>query len=159
MSRTKHFAVFSLIFIVSMIMFIGCESKPDMQKLESEIHDLLTLTVEMFNNKDLDGLVNRFTEDGTLKIPNNPIVSGHNALRVNYENNLQLENFNILLNVIKIKISKAGDMAFVLSDYAVSFDIPTGKFQDEGKTLLALQRVNDEWKIAAENLSSNGSVQ
>lgn len=159
MSRTKHFAVLSLILIISMILFKGCESKPDIEKLESEIHDLLTSTIKLFNTKDLDGLVNRFTEDGTLKITNNPIVVGHNALRANYEKNLQLENFNISLNVIKINISKAGDMAFVLSDYSVSFDIPIGKFQDEGITLLALQRVNDEWKISAENLSSNGQVQ
>lgn len=145
--------------VLLLIVFTGCDPKPDKQKLESEVYDLLRMTVEMFDNKDLDGLVNRFTPDGSLKITNYPIVVGHDALRVNYENNLQLENFNIKLDVIKVDISEKGDMAFVLSDYAVSFDIPAGKIQDEGKTLLALRRTNDQWKIAAENLSSNPPIQ
>lgn len=159
MQLIKNLTIFITILILSIIVFIGCDVKPDKQKLESEIYDLLRLTVEMFDNKNLDGLVNRFTQDGSLKITNYPIVIGHDALRVNYENNLKLENFNIKLDVVKIDISEKGDLAFVLSDYAVSFDIPGEKIQDEGKTLLALKRVNDQWKIAAENLSSNPPAQ
>ncbi|HSW54433.1 MAG TPA: nuclear transport factor 2 family protein [Ignavibacteriaceae bacterium] len=159
MKLIKQILTFIPILILSILVFIGCNSKPDRQKLESEVYDLLRLTVEMFDNKDLDGLVNRFTQDGSLKITNYPIVIGHDALRVNYENNLKLENFDIKLDIVKIDISEKGDMAFVLSDYAVSFDIPAGKIQDEGKTLLALKRVNEQWKIAAENLSSNPPVQ
>lgn len=159
MKLIKKIAIFIPILFIVMLILIVCDSKPDKQKLESEVYDLLRMTVEMFDNKDLDGLVNRFTQDGSLKITNYPIVTGHDALRVNYEGNLQLENFKIKLDVIKIDISESGDMAFVLSDYAVSFDIPGRKIQDEGKTLLALKRVNEEWKIAAENLSRNPPVQ
>ena len=159
MKLIKQILNFIPILIISLVVIVGCDSKPDKQKLESEVYDLLRLTVEMFDNKNLEGLVNRFTQDGSLKITNYPIVVGHDALRVNYENNLKLENFEIKLDVIKIDISEKGDMAFVLSDYAVSFDIPVGKIQDEGKTLLALKRINDQWKIAAENLSSNAPVQ
>jgi len=159
MKQFKHRLILILILSTSLFMYNGCSSEPDVQKLESEIHDLLRVTVEMFNNKDLDGLVNRFTEDGSLKITDNPVVTGHEALKENYKNNLHLENFKIKLDPKKIDISKTGDMAYVLSDYAVSFDIPVGKFQDEGKSLIVLKRVNDKWKIAAENLSSNPPVQ
>jgi len=46
-------------------------------------------------------------------------------------------------------------MASVLGEYSVVFEIPNGKFTDNGITLFTLKRINNEWKIAAENLSSN----
>lgn len=149
--------LFFLIIIFSFVLLVntGCETETDFKKLESEVHKLIKDSEIMFQDKNLDGLVNRFTADGTLKITNNPIVKGHTELRENYARTLQLENFNIDLEIIKIEISKSGDMASVLSEYSVVFDIPNGKFSDNGITLFTLKRINNEWKIAAENLSSN----
>ncbi len=146
-----------LLIILSSVLLVntGCEHETDFKKLESEVHKLINDSEIMFQDKNLEGLVNRFTADGTLKITNNPIVNGHNELRENYARTLQLENFNIDLEIIKIEISKSGDMASVLGEYSVVFDIPNGKFTDNGITLFTLKRINNEWKIAAENLSSN----
>lgn len=158
MNKIKTLFVNALLLFSLLIFISACNSKPDIQKLEAEVYDLMVATIRMFDNKDVDGLVNRFTADGSLKLPNTRIVVGHDALKINYENNLQLENFNIKLDITEIEISKAGDMAIVLADYAVAFDIPVGRFQDEGKSLLVLKRIQDQWKIFAENLSSNGQL-
>jgi ketosteroid isomerase-like protein len=128
--------------------------KPDFAKLESEVKEMFTRTMNLFQSKDLDGLVNRFTEDGSLKIPQSPLISGHDALRENYTGTIQLENFDLLLDVTKVDISKTGDIAYALADFSVSFNTPVGPFSDKGTSLMVLKRVNDEWKIVAENLSS-----
>jgi len=67
-----------LILILSFVLLVntGCESETDFKKLESEIHKLINDSETMFQEKNLEGLVNRFTSDGTLKITNNTIVRG-----------------------------------------------------------------------------------
>jgi ketosteroid isomerase-like protein len=148
----------TLVFIV---LFNACspvqtvEQAPDFQKLDAEVREMFTWSMELFQNNDLDGLVDRFTEDGTLKITGATLIEGKEALRSNYEKNLELEEFNIDLQVLKVDIAEKGDMASAIAEYSVSFITPGGPFKDKGITLMVLKRENDKWKIAAENLSSN----
>jgi ketosteroid isomerase-like protein len=122
--------------------------------LDAELNELFAQSVRLFNSKDLDGLVNRFVSDGSLKLPNNELVEGHEGLRNFYTGTLQLENFNIELQPFKIQISEGGDMAWALANFKVSFDTPGGPFNDAGVSLLVFKREDGQWKIAAENLSS-----
>jgi ketosteroid isomerase-like protein len=107
----------------------------------------------LFQNKDIGGLVDRFTEDGVLKLPGRPAVVGHEALRSNYEGTVALENFELVLKPYVIKISEKGDMAYALIQFAVSFNTPDGLFYDNGISQFAFVHVDGHWKIAAENLS------
>jgi ketosteroid isomerase-like protein len=144
-------------YLLAIAMLSSCRPKAithDYEQLEAEVRDMFPLTVELFGKKDVEGLVNRFTPDGTLKITGNPIVAGHEALHENYSGVTQLENFNISFDILKIEIAQAGDMAYALVDTEVSFITPGGPFSDSGKSLLVLKRVNGKWKIAAENISS-----
>lgn len=153
-------AKYSLLLLVT---FNACstmqkeEQTPDFQKLDAEVREMFTMSMELFQTNNLDGLVDRFTEDGILKITGAPLIEGKDALRSNYERNLELEEFNIELQVLKVDIAEKGDMASALAEYSVSFITPGGPFKDNGITLMVLKRVNDTWKIASENLSSNPS--
>ena len=109
--------------------------------------------------KDVEGLVQRFTADGTLKLPMSPLIQGHEALRENYKTTTELEDFNLNISTLNVEISEAGDMASVLGKFAVSFNTPNGPFQDSGYSLLTMVRENNQWKIAAEVLSSMPQVQ
>ncbi len=131
------------------------EQAPDFQKLGAEVEELFSLSMELFKNKDLDGLVDRFTDDGTLKITGATLIVGHEALRYNYMKTLELEDFKIDLKVFKVEIAEKGDVASALAEYSVSFNTPGGLFKENGISLMVLRRVNDSWKIASENLSSN----
>jgi ketosteroid isomerase-like protein len=128
--------------------------KPDFAVLEAEVKDMFTLSIRLFEEKNLEGLVGRFTSNGTLKLPDAPVVKGHEALRNNYSGVIQLEDFSIQLNPYYIEISESGDMAYALADFQVAFTTPVGPFSDQGTTLMVFKRVDGEWKIAAENLSS-----
>ena len=157
MKPTTLITVFLILFLIFPSSAQGTE-KPDFAVLEAEVKDMFTLSLKLFEEKNLDGLVERFTSDGTLKLPDAPIVKGHEALRNNYSGVMQLENFSIQLNPYHIEISEKGDMAYALADFKVSFNTPGGSFSDQGTTLMVFKRVNGEWKIAAENLSSGPGI-
>lgn len=130
------------------------QSQPDYVKLETGVREMFSYSSEVFKNRDLEGLVNRFTTDGTLKTPNNPLVKGIGAIRKFYQGALQLEDFKLDLKVTKVDISKAGDMAYALAEFSLSYQTPGGLIHDSGNTLIVFKRVDDTWKIASENLSS-----
>lgn len=156
-----------LLPIVAMMLVItACNNTPntetDPQENEAVNHEQLTREVdELFENtktmmsaKDVEGLVNRFTANGKLKLPVSPLIQGHYALRENYKSTTELEDFNLDIKTLEVEISKSGDMAYVVGEFSVSFNTPQGMIQDTGVTLLALVRENNCWKIAAEVLSS-----
>jgi uncharacterized protein (TIGR02246 family) len=154
----KHLHIIVALGIIVSLAACSTESTvrtmTDHAALEAEVHAMFTHSMEVFRNKDLEGMVDRFTENGSLKIPNAPLISGRDAIRANYERTLQLEDFNLDLSVLDVKVSEAGDMAYAQAEFAVSFTTPGGPFSDKGITLMVLERQNNSWKIASENLSS-----
>jgi|SRR5690606_20828613 len=158
--------------VLSLLLFItACNTTPcpetDIQHNEAVNHEQLTREVDelfertktMMADHDVEGLVNRFTTDGKLKLPVSPLIQGHDALRQNYKANTELENFKLDIRTLDVEISEAGDMAYVVGEFDVSFSTPQGLVKDSGYTLLVLKRENNSWKIAAELLSSMPQVQ
>lgn len=124
--------------------------------LEQGVYDLFALSDKFVQNKNVEGMVNRFTENGSLKLPGAPLFTGHNALRQNYAATFELENFQVNQEIISINISVAEELSYVQSTFEVSFNTPGGPITDQGLSLMVLKRANDdnnEWKIAAEFLS------
>lgn len=156
-----YFRPFILLSTVLMLM-ASCEkvettpsaAKPDYEKLKAEANDLLNYSMQVFAEKDLEGLVGRFTPDASLKIPNNPLLTGTGAIREFYSGTVQMEDLNLQIAMQQVEVAEAGDMAYVLGTFAISFNTPGGPFSDSGNTLLVLVRETDTWKIAAEYLSS-----
>jgi ketosteroid isomerase-like protein len=126
----------------------------DKEELKAEIEEIFVLTQTLIKEKDVEGLVKRFTANGTLKLPMSPLMQGHDALRENYQNMVEMEDFSLEINTLKVNLSEAADMAAVLGEFAVSFNTPQGPFQDSGYSLFSMVRENNQWKIAAEVLSS-----
>jgi len=152
--KNFHISLSVVIFYMMLIVLSGCSQTPDPTQSEKEIRELVSNSVEMFKQKDVAKLVNRFTTDGNLKITGAPLVTGHEALKKNYENTVNLENFKITLNITKVEIAKSGDLAYAMGEYHVSFNVPGKQIVDKGITVLVLKKEKDGWKIATENLSS-----
>ncbi len=166
--KSKQFAfkIFLMLFLVTACNNIPCPEPEaheketiDNKQLKAEIEEIFVLTQTLIKEKDVEGLVQRFTANGTLKLPMSPLMQGHDALRENYKNTTELEDFNLNISTLNVEISEAGDMASVLGEFAVSFNTPGGSFQDNGYSLLTMVRENNQWKIAAEVLSSMPQVQ
>lgn len=156
----------SLLFIITACNITPCP-ETDVQQNEAVNHEQLTREVDelfertktMMADQDVEGLVNRFTADGKLKLPLSPLIQGHDALRENYRANTELEDFKLAITTIEVEISEAGDMAYVVGEFNVSFNTPQGLVNDSGYTLLTLVRESNNWKIAAEVLSSTPQIQ
>ncbi|MCR9183554.1 MAG: nuclear transport factor 2 family protein [Flavobacteriaceae bacterium] len=160
-NQSNVFVIFSLL-----IFMASCNNTPcpepeahakeiiDKEQLKAEIEELFVKTQSLMSEKDVEGLVQRFTADGKLKLPQSPLIQGHDALRENYKTTTQLEDFKIDIKTLDVEISEAGDMASVVGEFTVSFNTPQGTVQDNGVTLLTLKRIDNSWKIAAEVLSS-----
>jgi ketosteroid isomerase-like protein len=154
-----------------LILMASCNNNPcpdieaheketiDQKQLKAEIEEIFVLTQTLIKEKDVEGLVNRFTDYGSLKLPSSPLMQGHEALRENYQSMVEMEDFSLHINALEVKISEAGDMAAVLGEFAVSFNTPGGPFQDSGYSLFSMVRENNQWKIAAEVLSSMPQIQ
>jgi len=149
----------SLSFFLSFfsVQTLSGQEELDNAQLEQEVYQLLTHSEALFEHRDLEGLVDRFIPDGSIKLRGNALVQGHEALNAFYANTIQLEDFKLELQPVSVSISKAGDMAWLMAGFSVSFNSPGGPFADQGISLMVLHRVNGVWKIAAENLSSGPS--
>jgi|GEM_PF-3483580 len=156
-----------LILPVLLLLFMfSCNNNPcpepqahkkevvDSERLKAEIEELFVLTKKLMKEKDVEGLVKRFTANGKLKLPQSQHIQGHDALRENYKTTTELEDFKLDINTLNVEISEGGDMTSVLGEFTVSFNTPQGMIQDTGITLLTLVRENNRWKIASEVLSS-----
>ncbi len=165
-SKQLVLTVFILLFLVT-----ACNNNPcpepkaheketiDKEQLKAEIEEMFVLTHTLFKEKDVDGLVDRFIPNGTLKLPISPLIHGHDALRENYQSNTELEDFKLDIKTLDLEISEAGDMAYVMGEFIVSFNTPQGLYEDTGITLMVLVRENKHWKIASEVLSSMPQIQ
>lgn len=132
-------------------------TNPDIDKLTAEVHELFDINknLPMYENRDIDGLVNRFTKDGSLKVPGAPRISGHDALWKHYDAIAGPQpdvDFNY--SIVGLDISEAGDMAVVSIEFLMLSLVPGSSFRNSGVILMVLKRVDDQWKIFAENMSS-----
>jgi ketosteroid isomerase-like protein len=155
-----------LSFVAFLFLITACNNTPcpetkthekeavNHDQLIREVDELFEKTKTMMAAKDVEGLVNRFTTNGKLKLPVSPLIQGHDALRENYSATTELEDFKLDISTLEVEISEAGDMAYVVGEFNVSFNTPQGLVQDSGITLLTLVREDNNWKIAAEVLSS-----
>ena len=150
----------AIIFLFSLMFGSGAVSdNSNRQQLEFQVGELLEVSMQLFQDKDLEGLVERFHPEGSLKLPGHPLVRGHLAIRDFYKGTLTLEDFDLKLDLQHVDVASQGDMAWAMAGLEVSFITPEGPFFDEGISLLVLKRVGDQWKIMAENLSSGKGAQ
>jgi ketosteroid isomerase-like protein len=149
-------------FVALLLFLTACNNTPcpdekevvNHEQLTREVDELFELTQTMIAEKDVDGLANRFTTDGKLKLPLSPLIHGHDALLENYRSTIELDDFTLDIKTLEVEISESGDMAYVMGEFNVSFNTPQGLVQDTGISLITLVRENNSWKIAAEVLSS-----
>jgi len=152
MKTKRNSGIFVLICCFA---FYSCSPNIDLESEKKAVLDFQKSFEKMFQEKNIEQLVNRFTKDGSVKIPGNPIAMGHEALKGNYSAISGMDNFQLTLKVISINMANSGDWAYTHNDYAVCFDTPNGSFSETGKSLIVYKKVKGEWKIVNENLSNN----
>jgi len=151
-------SLISSLFMVLLFVSVAFSqtNTPNYDKLKAEVYEMYQRNMQLYQNNDYDGLAKRFTPDGSLKMPDTPLITGHDALRKHYmgEETPQPGEVDFKFAFISLDITEAGDMAVVMSKFDISSLDPDGTFNDSGVILMILKRVDDTWKIFAENVSS-----
>lgn len=99
--------------------------------------------------RNIDQLVNLYTDDAQYMMPFHPIVQGKNALRQAFEMAFQqYDQENLKVDTTFLQV--IGDVAFGTGTFNVNVKLPTGKrIEDRGKWLVTFRRVGKTWKMAA----------
>ena len=131
----------------------------DIDAEKKAIKELVKNAFEVEKHKDVDEIMalDYFTEDTVAHGPNMPQIKGLEALR-----NFYTEFFKILETIdggsTEIIMSESGDMACDYGWNRTVYKGPDGLFEDEGKYLQVMKKINGKWKCVAISFSSDKPV-
>lgn len=131
----------------------------DLQMEERRIAELNREWVERVAARDAVWIANLYTPQGRLMPANAAVAQGRPAVEAAWRGFFGLPSLDLTFQTTDLEVSAAGDMAYDVGTYSMAFDSPQGRVQDQGKYLVVWEKVNGEWKVAADMFSSNLPMQ
>jgi uncharacterized protein (TIGR02246 family) len=111
--------------------------------------------IELTKTKDAAAIAALYTQDGALMPPNAPIAKGPDAIQKTWAAMMQAPGFALNIVPERIVVAASGDMAFDRGAYSLTV-APNGTAQtDTGKYVVVWQKVDGEWKAAADIINSD----
>jgi len=108
--------------------------------------------------KDPQVIAQFYAADGAILAPGAPIAEGRDAIAKAWKGFVDLKDFSLVFALTKINVAKAGDMAYELGTYSLSFTTDKGPVQEKGKYVVVWKKVGKTWKAAADIFNNNGSA-
>jgi ketosteroid isomerase-like protein len=123
---------------------------------EQTIRNLDAQWSKTAGTRDLDGTVAYYSDDAVLLPPNEPIVSGKQAIRVSWVSLLSPNNA-LGWQANKVDVARSGDLAYVVGSYTLTTRDAQGKpAVDRGKTIEVFKKEADgTWKVVADMYNSD----
>jgi uncharacterized protein (TIGR02246 family) len=123
---------------------------------ETQIRKIDKQWVAAVAKKDPKAIAEFYTADGAILPPGAPIAQGHDAIAKTWKGFVDLKDFSLTFAPTKISVAKAGDMAYEIGTYALSFKTDKGPVQEKGKYVVVWKKVGKTWKAAADIFNNNG---
>ena len=112
--------------------------------------------LKVFAGKDLDRSVEFMEEDGSMLSPNQPIATGHEAVRKQFADFFALSNFAISWTPERVYVARSGELGYTSGTYTFSFADPSGKqVNDKGKYVTVWTKHADGWKVTMDIFNSD----
>ena len=145
------------LLLLVVLSVVACSHQPDPATVSVDMaHEAEALMAleerwsEMYDAKDLDGIVTLMAQETVLLLPGQPAVVGIASVRQATEQ-LMADEANSGASVswkpTSVVIAPSGDMAF---DYGTSTTVLADGSEVTGSYLVVWVRENGEWKIAAD---------
>ena len=99
-----------------------------------------------------------YAPDGAILPTGSPMAQGTDAVAAVWQGLFELPGFVLTFEPTFIEVSAAGDLAYDIGTYALSFDSDQGPVQDNGKYVVVWKKVDGVWKVAADIFNSNGAM-
>jgi ketosteroid isomerase-like protein len=102
--------------------------------------------------RDVDRIVSFYADDASEFPIAEPIATGKDAIRKNWEHMLGIPALDLAWQITKVEVSRSGDLAYVQSTYEASFENPqAGKPAiEKGKAVTVWKKEGDTWKAFAD---------
>lgn len=153
-NKMKSFIIPVLSLLLTSAVYADAVSATDHQVLEAEVKKLLGSSMAMQQSNDYQALARRFTPNGYLKMPGQPMISGHKALSQYYKAMLQSDISCFDSSIVTLEFSDAGDVAVLIMEFQATFSTPAGPVDNGGAILMVLRKLEDVWMIFAEFVSA-----
>jgi ketosteroid isomerase-like protein len=112
--------------------------------------------LKVFAGKDLDRSVEFMEADGSMMSPNQPIATGHDAVRKQFSGFFGLNNFTISCAPERVYVAHSGELGYTSGAYTFSFADPSGKqVSDKGKYVTVWTKHADGWKVTMDIFNSD----
>jgi uncharacterized protein (TIGR02246 family) len=133
----------------------GC-GRTDVGAEEAKIRDLDKKWVAAVGAKDATASANFYAVDGVIMPAGQPIAQGRSAIASVWKGLLGLKNFDLTFAPSEVTVGSAGDIAYEIGTYALSFDGDKGPVKDVGKYVVVWKKVEGNWQVAADIFNSDG---
>lgn len=135
------------------------QGEVDRQAEAGKIRELSRQWVDAIKAGDVDTIAGMYTEDGLVMPSGAPQAQGPEAVGAVWAGMMELPEFSLTFEPSTIEIAEAGDMAYDVGTYQLSFQGEGGPVQDVGKYVVVWVKQDDEWKAAADIFNSDGPQQ
>lgn len=105
--------------------------------------------------KDADAIAAFYSPSAIAMIPNAPAMTTTAAIRQGWSGILALPNLALNWQPTRVTVAGSGDVATEVGTYTMSFDGPTGRVNDVGGYSTTWQKVDGNWVIASDFVTSS----
>lgn len=105
--------------------------------------------------KDVAAIAAFHAPSATAMMPNTPVMTGVAAISEGWRGTVALPNLSLNWQPTRIMVAASGDVATEVGSYTMGFDTPQGRVNDAGSYTTVWQKVNGEWLIASDMVTSS----
>jgi uncharacterized protein (TIGR02246 family) len=98
-----------------------------------------------------------YAPDGSLLPAGGPIAQGTAAITAVWQGIFGMKNAKLTFTPTQVTVASAGDMAYEIGTYELSFDSDTGPAKDVGKYVVVWKKIGGDWKVATDIFNSDGA--
>ena len=113
--------------------------------------------LKVYAAKDVDKSVAFFDEQGSMLVPNSPILTGKDAIAKFIARGFALQDYKITWHPNKAGVARSGELGYTSGTYEMSFKDAVGKtISDKGKYLMVWKKQADgRWKVLFDTSNSD----
>ncbi len=128
MNMKRH----SLILLtLGFLISTGCSQAPAPDNREADARALrdgeVAAFVKDWGSKDADRIAAHYTDDGSLMVPNAPMMTGKDAIAKGMKDALADPNWSLAMQSVQVEVSRGGDLGYTRGTYVLTATDPASK--------------------------------
>ena len=146
----RHSSIFCTL---GFLIMTGCSQSPATDSREADARALregeVAAFVKDWGGKDADRIAAHYTDDGSLMIPNSPVMTGKDAIGKGLKDALADPNWSLALQPVQVEVSKGGDLGYTRGTYVLIATDPASKkaVTEKGRFVTIFRKEADgAWK-------------